>query len=141
MNLKSIKLLAICAILVPVFFSCGKSDKQSSNDENGSTEVVEASKSADLNVERIMTYKSINDDSELTSKDYDFLLDQLEIIVDKANELPADEAKNFIRTLDKDQQDAAMVVAIILASSDQSKWNDKQKKRFQELQERDPSNK
>lgn len=138
--MKSIKMLAIAAVLVPVMFSCSKSDKQTKEGENASTEVVEVvSAPAELDVERIMTYKEINDPSQMSEKDYDFLLDQLEILVNKANELPADQAKNFINTLDKNQQDAAFVLGIILASADQSTWTDKQKKQFQELEARDPS--
>lgn len=134
-------MLALVAILVPVLFSCSKSDKQTNTGEKASTEVTEAPASTDLDVERIMTYKEIKDQSQLTEKDYDFLLDQMEILVNKANELPADQAKDFIKTLDKDQQEAAFVLGIILASSDQSTWTDKQKKHFQELAERDPSKK
>lgn len=139
--MKRIKMLAIVAVLVSMLFSCGKSDKQTNDGEKASIEVVETVASTDLDVERIMTYKEIKDQSQLSEKDYDFLLDQMEILVNKANELPADPAKDFINTLDKDQQEAAFVLGVILASSDQSTWTDKQKKHFQELAERDPSKK
>lgn len=137
--MKRIKMLAIVAVLVSMLFSCGKSDKQTNDGEKASIEVVETVASTDLDVERIMTYKEIKDQSQLSEKDYDFLLDQMEILVNKANELPADQAKNFIKTLDKNQQDAAFIVGIILASADQSTWTDKQKKHFKELEARDPS--
>lgn len=134
MKMKSIKLLALVAILTPMLFSCsgGKS-------ENASSDKVEvASTPAELDVERIMSYQS-KKGSELTEKDYDFLLDQLEIMVNKANELPAEQAKSFIATLDGEQQNAALIVAMILA--DQSHFTDKQKQRFQKLEARDPSKK
>lgn len=137
--MKSIKLLALVAVLVPMLFACGKSDKQSNDGEKASSDKVEvASTHAELDVERIMTFQS-KKGSELTEKDYDFLLDQLEIVVNKANELPAEQAKSFITTLDGEQQNAVMIVAMILA--DQSKFTDKQKQRFQELEARDPSKK
>lgn len=139
--MKSIRMLALVAVLMPALFSCSKSDKQTNDGEKESTEVAETAASTDLDVERIMAYKGIKDQSQLSEKDYDFLLDQMEILVNKANELPADQAKDFINTLDADQQDAAFVLGIILASSDQSTWTDKQKKHFQELAERDPSKK
>lgn len=138
MKMKSFKLLALVAILMPMLFSCSGGKSESENASSEEVEVV--STPAELDVERIMSYKS-KDGSALTEKDYDFLLDQMEILVNKATELPADQAKNFIKTLDKDQQDAAFVVGVILASSDQSTWTDKQKKHFQELAERDPSKK
>lgn len=139
--MKSIKTLALVAVLVSMLFSCGKSEKKTNDGEKASTEVVETVVSTDLDVERIMTYKEIKDPSQLTEKDYDFLLDQMEILMNKANELPADQAKDFINTLDKNQQEAAFVVGIILASADQSTWTDKQKKHFQDLEARDPSKK
>lgn len=138
--MKSIKLLALVAVLMPMLFSCGKSDKSTTDGENASSDEVEVvAAPAELDVERIMAYKKIDNPSQLTEKDYDFLLDQMEILVNKANELPADQAKNFIKTLDKNQQDAAFIVGIILASADQSTWTDKQKKHFKELEARDPS--
>lgn len=133
--MKSIKLLALVALLMPMLFSCsgGKS-------EGASSDKVEevASTPAELDVERIMSYQS-KKGSELTEKDYDFLLDQLEIIVNKANELPADQAKAFITTLDSKQQDAVLIVAMNLM--DTSKLTDRQKQRHQELEARDPSKK
>lgn len=133
-----IKLLAIIAILMPLLFSCGKSDSQSNDGDNTSTEVTETPVSTELDVDRIMSYKS-KSNSDLNEKDYDFLLDQLEIIVNKANELPADQAKAFYTTLDSKQQDAVLIVAMIL--TDRSKLTDKQMERFQELEARDPSKK
>lgn len=132
--MKSIKILTLVAIVMPMLLSCSgdKSNKVSSD------EVEAVTAPAELDVERIMTYKSVSS-SQLTEKDYDFLLDQLEIIVNKANELPAGQAKSFITTLDSKQQDAVLIVAMIL--TDQSKLTDKQKQRFQELEARDPSKK
>lgn len=141
MKMKSIKMLVLVAIFTTLMFSCGKSDKGTNAGGTATTEVAEQAVSTDLDVERIMAYTEINDQSQLTEKDYDFLLDQMEILVNKANELPADQAKDFIKTLDKNQQDAAFVVGIILASADQSTWTDKQKKHFKELEARDPSKK
>lgn len=148
--MKTIKKVALVAILVPALFSCGKSDKQSNDGEKASTEATETTASTeaegkaastDLDVKRIMAYKEIKKPSQLSEKDYDFLLDQMEILMNKANELPDGQAKNFIKTLDKDQQEAAFVLGFILASSNKSTWTDKQKKKFQELEKRDPTKK
>lgn len=134
--MKSFKLLALVAILMPMLFACSGSKSESENASSDEVEVV--STPAELDVERIMSYQTKNG-SELTENDYDFMLDQLEIVVNKANELPAEQAKSFITTLDSKQQNAVLIVAMIL--TDQSKLTDKQKQRFQELEARDPSKK
>lgn len=150
--MKTLKLMALVALMVPMLMSCSQQKSESTtsdeinsesivsdeinSDNTVSEESIVESAPEELDFAKILTYRSVKA-SQMTEKDYDFFLDQLEIFVKKATELPPDQAKNYIKTFNKEQQEAIFGVALVLA--DQSKLTDKQKKRYEELEKLDPA--
>lgn len=134
--MRQIKLMALVVIIAGVFGACSSPKTETTSTD----EVTETSAPAELNIERIATYESF-DESKMTKEDYDFLLDQMEIIIDKANQLPADQAKNYVKYLSPEDQKAAGILAIAIGLTSDSKWTEEQKARLNELKAHDPSKK
>ncbi len=136
--MKQIKLMALVAIIAGILAACSSPKTDSTATDESTAPAVSAP--TGLNYERIATYESF-DESKMTEEDYDFLLDQMEIIINKANELPADQAKNYVKYLDTEDQKAAGIIAIAIGFTSDSKWTDAQKARLRELESHDPSKK
>lgn len=133
--MKSVKFLLTCLTLVLCTMT---SHAENQSAETSAGEDHAASLATNIDIGGIMAFKS-KDGTKLTEKDYDFLLDQLEIIVNKVSALPADQVRNYIKKLGKDEGNAVMIVALILGTTDRSKFTDKQRKRFEDLEKRDPT--
>lgn len=74
---------------------------------------------------------------DLSPKEIDFLLDQLEILVKRSEGMTSEEYRKFFKTLSGDEQEAMMTVAMQIAGAEKKgKLSEKQMKRNRELEER-----
>lgn len=74
--------------------------------------------------------------SDLTEDDYDFLLDQLEIILKPSKDMTPEDRKNYVLNLDNDFQEAMIIIAFGLQGGiDKDKLSNKQIKRYNKLEE------
>ncbi|WP_301186818.1 hypothetical protein [Paramuribaculum intestinale] len=128
------KMVALIAILLPILTGCsGKSESNSADNASpGKSETVAKS----LEMERIKSYTE-SDGSDLTSADYDFLLGQLEILVDKTKDMTPEQRKDWAANLTQDEQGALIVIGFALAGAEkQGKLSEKQTRFFKELEQR-----
>lgn len=80
--------------------------------------------------------------SELSSSDYDFLLDQIEILTNKAIEMGKDEYEKSFSNMTEEQVSAILVLgAGLQAAAKNGKLSDAQLKRYEELRAKDPTKK
>ncbi len=121
--MKKIKLFAIAAVALSAAItgtSCSRSDK--------------------LDVEGIKEVTNKGEE-ELKSADIDFILDQMEILVDKTKGMTKEEAEAYYKTLDEDEQECVMALGMIAvfapsSTSDKSdSWTDAQIERLKSLKE------
>ena len=75
----------------------------------------------------------------MKSEDYDFLLDQLEIIAKPTDGMSKEERQTYMKGLDKDMQGAIIVISMGLQSGKKKGvLTEKQLERFDDLQKRYP---
>lgn len=84
-----------------------------------------------LDTERIMQYAQ-EQKEELSESDYDFFIDQMEIISDMTKDMDMEKANEFYRNLPEEKRQAIVVVNLVLMSSD-NKLTDAQKERLKTL--------
>ena len=132
--------LAVAATMIVVMCSCSDGKTTVTNAEGEVQEVkTEALKGLDY-----QGIQNLLDDSkkELTEDDVDFLLDQMEVFVEKTEGMTKDEYKQYFNSLTSDEQGAVFVLGLGLAGAENGgKFTESQKKRFEELEARSPSKK
>ena len=137
---KFVQCLAVAATMIVVMCSCSDGKTTVTNAEGEVQEVkTEALKGLDY-----QGIQSLLDDSkkELTEDDVDFLLDQMEVFVEKTEGMTKDEYKQYFNSLTSDEQGAVFVLGLGLAGAENGgKFTESQKKRFEELEARSPSKK
>ena len=137
---KFVQCLAVAATMIVVMCSCSDGKTTVTNAEGEVQEVkTEALKGLDY-----QGIQNLLDDSkkELTEDDVDFLLDQMEVFVEKTEGMTKDEYKQYFNSLTSDEQGAVFVLGLGLAGAENGgKFTESQKKRFEELEARSPSKK
>ena len=137
---KFVQCLAVAATMIVVRCSCSDGKTTVTNAEGEVKEVkTEALKGLDY-----QGIQNLLDDSkkELTEDDVDFLLDQMEVFVEKTEGMTKDEYKQYFNSLTSDEQGAVFVLGLGLAGAEKGgKFTESQKKRFEELEARSPSKK
>lgn len=137
---KFVQCLAVAATMIVVMCSCSDGKTTVTNAEGEVKEVkTEALKGLDY-----QGIQNLLDDSkkELTEDDVDFLLDQMEVFVEKTEGMTKDEYKQYFNSLTSDEQGAVFVLGLGLAGAEKGgKFTESQKKRFEELEARSPSKK
>lgn len=112
----------------------GKNEKSETTEESG--QVVETSATPDYDGINALDAKA----EELTASDYDFLLDQAEILTDMAIKMGKEDYQKFVENLSEEKMGAVFKLgAGLSASAKQGKLSDSQLKRFNELKEKDPT--
>ena len=134
---KFVQCLAVAATMIVVMCSCSDGKTTVTNAEGEVKEVkTEALKGLDY-----QGIQNLLDDSkkELTEDDVDFLLDQMEVFVEKTEGMTKDEYKQYFNSLTSDEQGAVFVLGLGLAGAEKGgKFTESQKKRFEELEARSP---
>ncbi|MDE7410496.1 MAG: hypothetical protein K2M94_00455 [Paramuribaculum sp.] len=126
---KIIKLIAVAAVVLSVI-SCSGSGGTTNVEKTESTEEVVLKK---IDVEGIMSL--MNKNEMYTEAERDFLLDQYEVMIENSEAMPSDSDKDYLSTLDDDEQTAVFMVVMMLREESES-MTEAQQKRFIELQER-----
>lgn len=132
--------MAVAAILIPLMTAC--SDKQSGSGDVTDTEQAasadEAVEVTEVNFD-VEGLNALTDKKELDSDDFDFILDQTEILARRAKGMDRKEYNAFIKTLDKQEKDALFVLAMGLEAAKKSdKLSSKQRSRMEKLNEQLP---
>lgn len=133
-----IKLMAIAAIFVPMLAGCGsKGGKQSEN--TAAEERVEASAETSvdaksLDVERINGYIQKRP-ADMRAADYDFLLDQLEILCKQTEGMNKKQRQEWASGIDENTLNAMMIIGMTLPEAEeQHLLSDSQAERYKELE-------
>lgn len=84
-----------------------------------------------LDTERIFDYAQIRQ-SDFTKSDYDFFIDQMEIIVGMTKGMDEQQANEFYNNMPSEQRQAVVVVNLVLMSAD-DKLTDEQRERLLSL--------
>lgn len=130
----------VAAITTTVtLFACSGNNKTSSTDSTSLTQEVQA-KETKPNIEKINSiFKEADKSGKLSSSQIDFLFDQLEILIDKSEGMNSKEYRKFYSSLPQDEQDAYLIVGLLIAQADKKGlMSDSQKKRSAELEKRAP---
>lgn len=81
-----------------------------------------------------MTEKSAD---TMTEADYDFMIDQVEIIDNQLKGLNKEEQRAFLDSLDKNQQEAYVAVALWASFVDSDRLTEKQRERLKKYGAKD----
>lgn len=132
---KLMKLMAVIAMVSPVLTGCSdnKTDNKATDDGAAQTEqTAEAEPVSDtFDIEGL---QKLTKQDELGTKEIDFILDQAEILMRKAEGMNRDEYNAFLKKLSKEDGDAVVIIALGLAGAEKSdKLTDKQKKRLERI--------
>lgn len=135
---KFVQCLAVAATMIVVMCSCSDG-KTTVTNANGETQEVQAEALKSLDYQGIVNLMNENK-TQLTEDDVDFLLDQMEIVVEKTEGMTKDDYKAYLNNLTEDEQGALLVLGLGLAGAEQQgTFTDSQKKRFEELEARSPA--
>lgn len=132
--MKSIlRLMALTVILLPLLAACGSKTETNSGSKSEKTETAAP---ATLDMQRITDISKKNSD-EITSSDFDFLIDQMEIVMKPTKNMTSEQRKEYMGNLDSDTQGAIIIVGLaIQAASEKGMLSDKQLKRMAEMEKK-----
>ena len=121
--MKSIlRLMALTVILLPLLAACGSKTETNSGSKSEKTETAAP---ATLDMQRITDISKKNSD-EITSSDFDFLIDQMEIVMKPTKDMTSEQRKEYMGNLD----------IAIQAASEKGMLSDKQLKRMAEMEKK-----
>lgn len=134
--MKVLKSLVAMAVAVLTLTACsGGGEKQA---ETTGTESAQEPTELKLDVERIVSYKD-KDASEMTESDYDFLLDQYEIMAEQAEGMSSEEYRTYLNQLSENEQGAVILLGFAIMAADNSgKFTESQAARFKEIENKAP---
>jgi len=128
--------MAVAIIAAVGIGSCGGSKKGNANQSTDATEQTSA-KAAELDYEKLGT---LVEKSALSSADYDFLLDQCEILHNKFRSMSKEEINAFRTNLNEKEMTGMMVIGLGLAQAEKDgKFSAAQLRRYEELKANDPT--
>ena len=132
--------LTLACVAISLFVMSACSDgKTTVTNADGETEEVKTEELKSLDYQKITDLLN-SSKKELTGDDVDFLLDQMEIVVEKTEGMSKKEYETYLNGLTEDEQGALLVLAFGLAGAEQSgTLTDSQKKRLDELEARTPN--
>lgn len=130
--MKKILYVAFIAIAVATMTACGGSNEKKSVTVDGQ-EVVVSEEVADLDLQGIsdLVKKSSKD---VTADDYDFVIDQLEILNKKTARMSNEEFEIWRDSLSSDDKGVVMTLGIMAAGmQEQAKLSDSQRERLDKV--------
>jgi len=136
LNMKKILFAMAIAIITAVgLSSCGEDKKGETNQGTDATEQT-SPKATDLDYEKLGT---LVEKSELSSADYDFLLDQGEILNNKFKGMSKEEINAFRTNLSEEEMMGIMVIGLGLGQAEKDgKLSAAQLQRYEEMKANDP---
>lgn len=133
---KTLFAMAIAIITSVSLSSCGGDKKGETNQGADATEQT-SPKASDLDYEKL---GALVEKSELSSADYDFLLDQVEILHNKFQGMSKEEIDAFRANLNADELAGMMLIAMGLAQAEEDgKLSASQLQRYEEMKANDPT--
>lgn len=117
-SFKSILTMAIAAVVIAVSATLSSCSK----------------KEVDVEGIKAMAEKSAD---TMTEADYDFMIDQVEIIDNQLKGLNKEEQRAFLDSLDKNQQEAYVAVALWASFVDSDRLTEKQRERLKKYGAKD----
>jgi len=135
--MKKILFAMTVAIITAIGSSgCDGSKKGETNQGIDATEQTSAN-ATELDYKRL---GSLVEKSELSSADYDFLLDQVEILNNKFKGMSKEEINAFRTNLNEEQMAGMMVIALGLGQAEKDgKLSAAQLQRYEEMKANDPT--
>lgn len=130
--MKKILYVTFMAIAVATMTACGGSNEKKSVTVDGQ-EVVVSEEVADLDLQGIsdLVKKSSKD---VTADDYDFVIDQLEILNKKTAKMSKEEFKTWQDSLSSDDQGVVMTLGIMAAGmQERANLSDSQRERLDKV--------
>lgn len=123
--------MALAAVSMMV--ACGGSSNQKKSVSIDGEEVVVSQEVADLDLQGISDLVKKNS-ADITSDDYDFVIEQLEILNKKTGNMDKEEFKVWKDSLSKDDQGVVMTLAMMAAGMQKrGKLSDEQKARLEKV--------
>lgn len=142
---KIFKMLAFAAISIPLMTAC--SGNKDASGDSAATEQTSAaaendnSGNLDFDLEGLKKLMD-KDGKDLTSDDYDFLLDQAEVVVRRTEGMTPDEVKEYRSKLTEDETGTIMIIGMgCQAAKKSGKLSESQLRRLEDLEKRTPSRK
>ena len=75
----------------------------------------------------------------MTESDYDFLLDQYEIMAEQAEGMSSEEYRTYLNQLSENEQGAVILLGLAIMAADNSgKFTESQAARFKEIENKAP---
>lgn len=137
---KTLIYVALAVVCMVSGISCS-SNKAEKPEEKTEVEQVDEVKSTDFDMKRLKELVN-RKSSEISSDDYDFLIDQLEILVEKTERMSPQEYEAYAKNLSSDDMGAIMVIGMGLeGAKKRGKLSAAQLSRYNSLRERGESNK
>lgn len=127
-----IRMMAIVAICIPVITGCSEKKSQTTEEATTQTEIqIDA-----LDLDRVNAYAKTTD-AEMTSDDYDFLLDQLEIICKEFDGKSKEDVQKLMQNMDENEMSALLVIGMAIPAAEKSgKLSTSQLERFKSLEQK-----
>lgn len=133
---KTLILSALSGAILCLAMSCTGNTKEQPGSDAAAPEKVEAEAPARLDLDKINAMKD-KKAADMTSSDYDFLLDQLESIFKPTEGMTKKERKQYISGLDKDVQGAMLFIGLTMASAHKAgTLSERQTTRFTDMEKR-----
>lgn len=108
---KSLKLITLGALALIVCIGCSDKKTAASEAENTEQSSVSETESVNLDFDKLDVICK-KDASELSSKDFDFLLDQLEAICKDSKDMSKEERRKWMNGLDQKSQEYVFIIAL-----------------------------
>lgn len=133
---KTFSMMTAIIFAVAMLSCAGSGDsKPTDGSQQEISEVVEPAPAV-LDVDRLAALKD-KDAKDMTADDYDFLIDQMEIIFKPTDGMTSKERKAYVRGLDKDTQGYMILIGMSVAQANKrGALTEKQIQRFKELEQR-----
>lgn len=130
--MKKILYVAFMAIAAATMTACGGSNEKKSVNVDGQ-EVVVSEEVADLDLQGISDLVK-KDSKDVTADDYDFVIDQLEILNKKTAKMNNEEFQIWRDSLSSDDKGVVMTLGIMAAGmQEQAKLSDSQRERLDKV--------
>jgi len=131
-------MMAVAILATLSLSSCGSNNDGKASDNE---QVSETPKSTELDIEGIKALVE-KEATDVTSEDFDFLLDQAEVFANKTKGMSKEEIDTYTSNLSEDETGAMIFISMALdAAKKGKKLSESQLQRYEEMKANDPTKK